>query len=70
MVGCYLYDFGNKKQSNPETVLYQLNRAKELLVNGLVDGLVLHTNGVVGMGFEAVEVAKDWMEENGDIAIP
>ena len=70
MVGCYLYDFGNKKQSNSDTVLYQLNRAKELLVNGLVDGLVLHTNGVVGMGFEAVELAKKWMEENGDIAIP
>ena len=69
MVGCYLYDFGNKKQSNPEIVLYQLNRAKELLVNGLIDGLVLHTNGVADMGFEAVEVAKKWMEENGEVII-
>ena len=45
------------------------DRAKELLVNGLIDGLVLHTNGVADMGFEAVEVAKKWMEENGEVII-
>ena len=66
MVGCYLYDFGNKKEASPQIVLYQLNRAKEMLKSGQVEGIVLHTNGVADMGFEAVEVAKKWMEENGD----
>jgi len=66
MVGCYLYDFGNNKEADPDTVIYQLNRAKELLKNGLIEGIVLHTNGVADMGFKAVEVAKKWMEENGD----
>lgn len=66
MVGCYLYDFGNNKEADPNTVLYQLNRAKELLKAGLIEGIVLHTNGVADMGFKAVEVAKKWMEENGD----
>ena len=66
MVGIYLYDFGNKKEANPDTVIYQLNRAKQLLIDGVIEGFVLHTNGVVDLGYEAVKVAKEWMEKNGD----
>ena len=66
MVGCYLYDFGNKKEIDPQIVEFQLNRAKEMLKQGLIEGFVLHTNGVADLGYAAVDTAKKWMEKNGD----
>ena len=66
MIGCYLYDFGNKREISPDSVRYQLDRNREFLKKGLIDGFILHTNAVVGLNFEAVEVAKKWMEEHGD----
>ena len=66
MIGCYLYDFGNKREISPEAVVYQLNRNKEFLKQGLIDGFILHTNGVADLGYAAVAAAKEWMEKNGD----
>lgn len=64
LVGCYLYDFGNSRPIQPETVRYQLDRNFSYLQEGKIEGMILHTNAVGGMGFVAYEEAKHWVDQH------
>lgn len=64
MVGCYLYDFGNEREMNPETVRSQLDKNLQFIQEGRIEGIILHTNAVGGMGFAGYEEARKWVEEN------
>ena len=66
LIGCYLYDFGGNKQASAESVLYQLERNKEFVLHGDIEGVILHTNAVADLGYKAVEAAKLWILEHGD----
>ena len=66
MLGCYLYNFGEKKQATGEAVLWQLNRYRELILNGEAEGVVLHTNTMADLDYEAYDVAVEWMDKHGD----
>lgn len=66
LLGCYLYDFGGKKPVDPAGVLFQLDRAKTLILQNKLEGVILHTNVVADMGFAGVQAAKDWLAEHGD----
>lgn len=69
LVGCYLYDFGRETACDPERVEAELDRDKELMQKGLIDGIILHTNAVGKMGFEGYERCAKWMKKNGDTEI-
>lgn len=62
LIGCYLYDFGNAKEMPAKTVRYQLDKNLTYIQEGKIDGIVLHTNAIGGMGFEAYEEAKRWVD--------
>ena len=66
MVGCYLYNFGEKKQATGKAVKWQLDYYRELLLKGEIEGVVLHTNTMADLDYEAYDVAVKWMEEHGD----
>ena len=66
MIGVYLYDFGRGCAANPDLVERELNRAKELLLDGTIEGFILHTNAVADLGYEAYERAVAWMAEHGN----
>ena len=66
MVGCYLYNFGESKQATGEAVKWQLDYYRELLLKGEIEGVVLHTNTMADLDYEAYDVAVQWMEEHGD----
>ncbi len=66
LIGCYLYDFGNAKEMPPETVRYQLDRNLMFMKEGRIDGIVLHTNAVGGLGYEGYEEARRWTLEHGE----
>ena len=66
MLGLYVYNFGEKKQAEPDVVLWQLNRYYELLKAGEIDGIVLHTNAMADCDYPAFKVVHDWMLEHGD----
>lgn len=68
LVGCYLYDFDKRAPTDSEIVLYQLDKYKELIKKNEIEGVILHTNGVIAKGeqYEAVAAARDWMQKNGD----
>lgn len=66
MAGCYLYNFGESKQATGEAVKWQLDYYRELLLKGEIEGVVLHTNTMADLDYEAYDVAVQWMEEHGD----
>ncbi len=71
MIGCYVYDFGGHKPATIEAVKLQLERGRELLNDGEIEGLYIHCNPCFGLRnpFEAAEYCKQWMAENGDAEI-
>ncbi len=70
MVGCYLYNFGEAKQATGDAVKWQLDYYRELLLKGEIEGVVLHTNTMADLDYEAYDVAVAWMEKHGDEVIP
>ncbi len=70
MIGCYLWNFGEGKPATAEAVLWQLNYYRKLLLDGEIEGVVLHTNTMADLDLEAYDAAIAWMEEHGDEEIP
>jgi hypothetical protein len=66
MVGCYLYNFGEHKQATGAAVKWQLDYYRELLLKGEIEGVVLHTNTMADLDYEAYDVACEWMDKHGD----
>ncbi len=66
MFGCYLYNFGEKKQATGEKVKWQLDYYREKLIAGEAEGVVLHTNTMADLDYEAYDACLEWMAEHGD----
>jgi len=66
MIGCYLYNFGESKQATGKAVQWQLDRYRELIFNKEAEGIVLHTNTMADLDYEAYDVAVKWLEKHGD----
>ncbi len=66
MNGCYLYNFGEKKQATGEAVKWQLDFYREKLLLGETEGIVLHTNTMADLDYEAYDAALEWMAKHGD----
>ena len=69
LLGVYLWNFGESKEATGEIVEWQLNWAKEKMLAGELDGVVLHTNTMADLDYEAYDVAVRWMKENGDLPV-
>ena len=66
MLGCYLYNFGESRQATGEAVRYQLDRYREWILAGEAEGVVLHTNTMADLDYEAYDACLDWMALHGD----
>ncbi len=66
MFGCYLYNFGEEKQATGEAVKWQLDWYREKILAGEAEGVVLHTNTMADLDYEAYDAALEWMAEHGD----
>jgi len=66
MFGCYLYNFGERKQATSAAVEWQLDWYREKILSGEAEGVVLHTNTMADLDYEAYDTACAWMERHGD----
>jgi len=66
MFGCYLYNFGEQKEATGEKVKWQLDWYLEKIRSGEADGVILHTNTMADLDYEAYDAACEWMELHGD----
>ncbi len=69
MFGCYLYNFGEKKQATGKAVKWQLDWYRDRIYAGEAEGVVLHTNTMADLDYEAYDVACEWMDKHGDEVI-
>ena len=66
MCGCYLWNFGEEKEATGEAVTWQLDWCKEKMHAGEIEGVVLHTNTMADLDYEAYDAARTWMAKYGD----
>ena len=66
MFGCYLWNFGEQKEATGKAVKWQLDWYRERILAGEAEGVVLHTNTMADLDYEAYDVACEWMEKHGD----
>ena len=66
MFGCYLYNFGESKQATGEAVRWQLDFYREKMFAGEAEGVVLHTNTMADLDYEAYDACLEWMALHGD----
>ncbi len=70
MFGCYLWNFGEKKEATAKAVKWQLDWYRERIMNGEAEGVVMHTNTMADLDLEAYDAAIEWMDEHGDEEFP
>ncbi len=63
--GCYLFNYGENKETTAEEMQTQLDLYLKLLRGGTIDGVVVCSNTVADSGVAAVEVFRSWMREHG-----
>ena len=66
MFGCYLYNFGERKEATAEAVKWQLDFYREKILSGEAEGIVFHTNTMADMDFAAYDAALEWINEHGE----
>ena len=66
MLGLYLWNFGEHKEATSAAVKWQLERYSDLIRQGEVEGVVLHTNTMADLDYSAYDTAVKWMQEHGD----
>ena len=68
MVGCYLFNFETNSAVSGNGVIEQLEKERQMIKDGKIEGVVLHTNTMFGLKepFEAVEMCKEWLIQHGD----
>ncbi len=66
MFGCYLWNFGERKQATPEAVKWQLDFYREKILAGEAEGIVFHTNTMADLDYPAYDAALEWIAEHGD----
>lgn len=69
MAGVYLWNFGEEKQATGTKVTEQLDFWHKKLIEGEIEGIVLHTNTMADLDYEAYDAACAWMDEHGDEVI-
>jgi len=70
MFGCYLWNFGECKEATGKAVQWQLDWYREKIMAGEAEGVVLHTNTMADLDYEAYDAAIEWMNAHGDEEIP
>ena len=66
MFGCYLWNFGESKEATREAVLWQLDFYLEKIRAGEAEGVVLHTNTMADLDYDAYDACMEWMDLHRD----
>ena len=64
LLGQYMYDFGGLKPLSGVLMERQLEQTTRLLDGRAVTGVIFHCTPLVDMGLDAVNVSRQWIEEN------
>ncbi len=62
VMGCYLWDYGDKKPMPVEALAQQCEMGLQWLREGRIEGMVFLASCVCDLGLEAVEWAREWID--------
>lgn len=66
LLGIYMWDFGGCKPIQMDLMKKQCDFALKLYKAGEIEGMIFHCTPLVGRNIEAVQYAKDWIDEVGE----
>ena len=66
VMGCYLWDYGEKKSIPVSLMERQCELGLKWLKSGQVDEMIFLSNNVVDLGLESVEWTRNWIRQVGD----
>ena len=66
ILGCYLVDFTRKVSIPIPAMQHQCEVGLEYLKQKRLEGMMFLSNGVMDLGFEAVEWTRQWIQKIGD----
>ncbi len=64
--GAYFWDFQRKTIMSPASVRCCLDKYRQWIKAGSIDGMILYSNTLADINLAASYEAKKWMEEHGD----
>jgi len=66
LLGCYLWDFGNKAPMPLDRMKRQTEYGYQLLQAGRIEGLIFLEHGVCDIGLDSVKWTKEWIAKVGE----
>jgi len=66
LLGCYLWDFGNKKPMPLDLMKRQTEYGYRLLQAGRIEGMIFLEHGVCDIGLDTVLWTKEWIAKVGE----
>jgi len=65
-VGCYMWNYGERKPLTMDQMKYQLDKYYQWLKKGDVEGIIFCSNCIADIGLKTVEYTKKWISEVGE----
>ena len=66
LAGCYIYNYGDACPLDMDTMRYQMDLYRSLLLKGEIEGVIVCSNTVADCGLEAPEYLRKWLIQHGD----
>ena len=66
VLGCYMWDYGQKQPMDVAQMEYQCGLGLRWLKEGSIEGMILLASCVCDLDLEAVEWTRDWVAQVGD----
>jgi len=63
LLGCYMWDYGDKKPLSIPLMEHQCNLGLKWLREGRIEGMIFLASCICDMGLEAVEFTRKWIQE-------
>jgi hypothetical protein len=69
LLGCYMWNYGEKKPMTIDQMRYQCSLGLQWLKDGSIDGMIFLASCICDLGLDAVEWTRRWIAENGDLEL-
>jgi hypothetical protein len=69
VLGCYLWDYGNKRPMPLHLLQRQCEAGLEWLRQSRIDGMIFLASCICDLGLEAVEWTRSWIRQVGDHSV-
>ena len=70
VLGCYMWNYGEKKPLAVDQMQHQCDLARRWLAEGRIDGVIFLASCICDLDLEAVEWTRNWISRHGGETLP